>query len=162
FTCKTTFGEVTVQPARIRHNRDGSIESPSARAWNTSHQLAITQNLRDARCDQMSDQSAGESRADLGRDAHAAAVPGSRTIVEPDEVKTKAQPSAGRKDVWTFTAVVLVAGWRYAFAEATAEGLWRQVGALLLELGVVNGERRVLVLGDGASWIRTWFEGLGI
>src|SRR5271166_4644207 len=45
-------------------------------------------------------------------------------IIEPDEVKTKAQPSTGRKEVWTFTAVVLVAGLRYAFAEATAEGLW--------------------------------------
>ena len=29
-------------------------------------------------------------------------------IVEPDEVKTKAQPSAGRKKVWTYTAVELV------------------------------------------------------
>ena len=83
-------------------------------------------------------------------------------IVEPDEVKTKAQPSTGRKEVWTYTAVVLVAGLRYCFAEATAEGLWLQVSALLLELGVLGGERRLLVLGDGAAWIRTWFEGLGI
>ena len=37
-------------------------------------------------------------------------------IVEPDEVKTKAQPSTGRKEVWTYTAVVLVAGLQYAFA----------------------------------------------
>jgi uncharacterized protein UPF0236 len=83
-------------------------------------------------------------------------------IVEPDEVKVKAQLSSGRKEVWTYTAVVLVAGLRYAFAEATAEGLWLQVSALLLELGVLGGERRLLVLGDGASWIRRWFEGLGI
>jgi uncharacterized protein UPF0236 len=83
-------------------------------------------------------------------------------IVEPDEVKTKAQPSSGRKEVWTDTAVILVAGLRYCLAEATAEGLWLQVSALLLELGVLGGERRLLVLGDGASWIRTWFEGLGI
>jgi hypothetical protein len=83
-------------------------------------------------------------------------------IVEPDEVKTKAQPSSGRKEVWTYTAVVLVAGLRYCFAEATAEGLWLQVSALLLELGVLGGERRLLVLGDGAGWIRRWFEGLGI
>ena len=82
-------------------------------------------------------------------------------IVEPDEVKTKAQPSSGRKEVWTYTAVVLVTGLRYCFAEATAEGLWLQVSALLLELGVLRGERRLLVLGDGAAWIRTWFEGLG-
>ena len=64
-------------------------------------------------------------------------------IVEPDEVKTKAQPSTGRKEVWTFTAVVLVAGLRYAFAEATAEGLWLQVSALLLQLGVLSGETPV-------------------
>lgn len=83
-------------------------------------------------------------------------------IVEPDEVKTKAQPSSGRKEVWTYTAVVLGAGLRYCLAEATAEGLWLQVSALLLELGVLGGERRLLVLGDGASWIGTWFEGLGI
>jgi hypothetical protein len=83
-------------------------------------------------------------------------------IIEPDEVKTKAQPSTGRKEVWTYTAVVLVAGLRYAFAEATAEGLWLQVSALLLELGVLRGERQLLVVGDGAGWIRTWFESLGI
>ena len=83
-------------------------------------------------------------------------------IVAPDEVKTKAQPSAGRKEVWTFTAVVLVEGLRSAVAEATAEDLWFQVAALLFALGVLRGERRLLVLGDGASWIRTWFEGLGV
>ncbi len=260
-TFKTTFGEVTVERSRIHHNYDGTMEVPSASAWNTSHQLTITQNLRDAVCDQMSDQSAGKSRADvcqsagdeglLGRstiidivhdegeqliaaqrqraraildnaseaqlamlgptvadpdavtglvdddppidDSEEAQVeweqvqaewiatgfPGCEpalpvaadqprrvdegfVIVEPDEVKTKAQPSTGRKEVWTYTAVVLVAGLQYAFAEATAEGLWLQVSALLVELGVLSGERRLLVLGDGASWIRTWFESLGI
>jgi hypothetical protein len=69
FTFKTTFGEVTVQRSRIRHNDDDSMEIPSATAWNTPHQLAITQNLRDAVCDQMSDQSAGKSRADVCQDA---------------------------------------------------------------------------------------------
>jgi hypothetical protein len=261
FTFKTRFGEVTVQRSRIEHKKDGSMEVLSAIAWNTSHQLHITQNLRDGVCDQMSDQSTGKSRADLcqyagdegllGRstiidivhqegeqlivaqrararavldgaseaqlallgpavadpDAMTALVdddppfddseeaqaeweqtqaewiatgfPGCEpafpvaqdepravdegfVIVEPDEVKTKAQPSTGRKEVWTYTAVVLVAGLRYAFAEATAEGLWLQVSALLLELGVLSGARGLLVLGDGAAWIRTWFEGLGI
>ena len=32
---------------------------------------------------------------------------------------------------------------------------------LLLQLGVIGGERRLLVLGDGAEWIRAWFESLG-
>jgi hypothetical protein len=261
FSFKTTIGEVTVQRSRILHKKDGTIEVPSAVAWNTSHQLMLTQNLRDAVCDQMSDQSTGKSRADvcqyagdedlLGRSTiidivhqegeqlivaqrerargilsgaseaqlallgPAAADPDAVTglvdddppfddseeaqaeweqtqaewiatgfpgcepafpvardepravdegfvIVEPDEVKTKAQPSTGRKEVWTYTAVVLVAGLRYALAEATAEGLGLQVSALLLELGVLSGERRLLVLGDGARWIRTWFESLGI
>ena len=57
FTFKTTFGEVTVERSRISHNLDGTIEIPSATAWDTSHQLAITQNLRDAVCDQMGDRS---------------------------------------------------------------------------------------------------------
>jgi hypothetical protein len=261
FTFKTLFGEVTVDRSRILHKHDGTIEVPSAVAWNTSHQLMITHNLRDAVCDQMSDQSARKSRADVCQDAGDEELLGPSTIidivhqegehliaaqrqrartlladasetqlamlgplpadpeavtglvdddppfddseeaqaeweqvqaewiatgfaggepafpvdkneprvvdegvviVEPDEVKTKAQPSSGRKEVWTYTAVVLVAGLRYCFAEATAEGLWLQVSALLLELGVLCGERRLLVLGDGASWIRTWFEGLGI
>jgi hypothetical protein len=263
FSFKTTFGEVTVQRSRILHKKDGTMEVPSAVAWDTPHQLMITQNLRDAVCDQMSDQSAGKSRADVCQNAGdqdlvgrstiidivhqegkqlivaqrertrailcgasdaqlallgpAAADPDAMTglvdddppfdeseeaqaewdqdqvqaewmatgfpgcepafpvakdqrravdegfvIVEPDEVKTKAQPSTGRKEVWTYTAVVLVAGLRYALAEATAEGLWLQVAALLLELGILRGERRLLVLGDGAAWIRTWFESLGI
>ena len=261
FTFKATVGEVTVQRSRIEHKKDGTMEVPSARAWNTSHQLHITQNLRDAVCDQMSDQSTGKSRADVCQDAGdehllgrstiidivpqegeqlivarhararaildgaseaqlallgpAAADPDARTglvdddppfddseaaqaeweqtqaewiatgfpgcepafpvakdepravdegfvIVEPDEVKTKAQPSTGRKEVWTFTAVVLVGGLRYAFADLGVEGLWLQVSALLLELGVLSSERRLLILGDGAAWIRTWFESLGI
>jgi hypothetical protein len=261
FTFKTIFGEVAVQRSRILHKTDGSIEVPSAVAWGTSHQLQITRNLRDAVCDQMSDQSVRQSRAEICRYAGdddllgastiidivhqegeqlitaqrqrarallaeatesqlawlgpAVADPDTLTglvdddppfgdseearaeweqvqaewvatgfagsepafpidknaprvvdedyvIVEPDEVKTKAQRSSGRKEAWTYTTVVLVAGLRYAFAEATAEGLWLQVSALLLELGVLCGERRLLVLGDSASWIRTWFESLEI
>src|SRR5438105_5259721 len=50
FTFKTTFGAVTVQRSRILHKEDGTIEVPAAVAWNTSHQLMITQNLRDAVC----------------------------------------------------------------------------------------------------------------
>src|SRR5271163_1941269 len=53
FTFKTIFGEVTVCRSRILHKKDGTIEVPSAVAWKTSHQLMITQNLRDAVCDQM-------------------------------------------------------------------------------------------------------------
>ena len=82
FTFKTTFGEVTVQRSRISHNRDGSMEIPSATAWDTPHQLAITRNLRDAVCDQMSDQSAGRCRADLGQAAGDEDLLGRSTILE--------------------------------------------------------------------------------
>jgi hypothetical protein len=259
YTFKTTFGEVTVARSRISHRYDGAMEIPSATAWNTPHQLAITQNLYDAVCDQMLDRSARQSRVEIGQRAGDEDVLGRSTIVEivhqegdqlimaqrqrarailddvpedqwawlgvsaedtlvelhddvppcddseaadaeweqvqvewaatgfpgcepafpvaagqprdvdpgyvmvqPDEVKTKAQPATGRKEVWTFTAVVLVAGLQYAFAESTAENLWFQVAALLVQLGVLSGERRLLVLGDGAAWIRTWFESLGV
>lgn len=258
FTFQTLFGAVTVRRCRISHRHDGTIETPSASAWGTSHQLTITGNLRDAVCDQMSDRSAGKSRADvcrcageeglLGRstiidivhqegaellaaqhararrilegasavqlrrlvaaaadpdaltepvdddppwdDSEGARAEGGPTpaewiatgfpgcepamptapdepravdegfvIVQPDEVKTEARATTGRKEVWTYTAVVLVAGLRYALADATTDGLWLQVAALLFELKVLGGGRRLLVLGDGASWIRTWFEG---
>src|SRR5919112_3370249 len=82
FTFKTTFGEVTVERSRIRHNHDGTMEIPSASAWDTPHQLAITQNLRDAVCDQMSDHSAGRSRADVCLDAGDEELLGRSTIIE--------------------------------------------------------------------------------
>ncbi len=158
FTVTTIFGEVTVQRSRIRHNYDGTMEIPSATAWDTSHELTITQNLRDAVCDQRSDQSAGKSRADVCQDAGDENLLGRSTVVDivPQEGEQLivAQRAARR--------AVLVAGLRYAFAEATAEGPWLQVSALLLQLGVLSGERRLLVLGDGAAGIRTWFESLGI
>ena len=82
FTFKTTFGEVTVQRSRIVHKKDGAIEVPSAAVWDTSHQRMITQNLRDAVCDQMSDQSAGKSRIDVCEYAGDADLLGRSTIVE--------------------------------------------------------------------------------
>jgi hypothetical protein len=83
-------------------------------------------------------------------------------LVELDEVKTKAQPSTGRKQLLTFTGLVLVGGLRYFLADGTAEGLFEQLAGLLCRLEVLDGTRRLLVLADGASWIRTWFEGLGL
>jgi hypothetical protein len=82
FTFKTIFGEVTVQRSRISHHHDGTIEIPSATVWNTSHQLAITQNLRDAVCDQMSEQSAAKSRADVCQYAGDENLLGRSTIID--------------------------------------------------------------------------------
>ncbi len=82
FTFKATFGEVTVQRSRIEHKMDGTLEVPSACAWNTSHQLHITQNLRDAVCDQRSDQSTEKSRADLCQYAGDESLLGRSTIID--------------------------------------------------------------------------------
>ena len=82
FTFKTIFGEVTVERSRISHMLDDTMEIPAATAWNTPHQLAITQNLRDAVCDQMLDHSAGKSRADLCRYAGDEDLLGRSTILE--------------------------------------------------------------------------------
>ena len=83
-------------------------------------------------------------------------------LVELDEVKTKAQATTGRKQLLTYTGLVLVAGLQYLLADATAEGLFEQLAGLLCRLDVLDGTRQVLVLADGASWIRSWFEGLGL
>src|SRR3954451_17404480 len=82
YTFKTTFGEVTVQRSRICHRCDGSMEIPAASAWHTPHQLAITQNLRDAVWDQMSDRSAGKSRTDIGQQAGDEDLLGRSTILD--------------------------------------------------------------------------------
>ncbi len=82
FTFKTIFGEVTVQRSRISHNHDGTIEIPSATVWNTSHQLAVTENLREAVCDQTSDQSAAKSRADVSQFAGDGSLLGRSTVIE--------------------------------------------------------------------------------
>jgi hypothetical protein len=81
-TFKTIFGEVTVQRSRICHHHDGTMEVPSATAWNTSHQLTITQNLRDAVCDQMSNQSAGKSCADVCQSAGDEGLLGRSTVLD--------------------------------------------------------------------------------
>src|SRR3982751_998854 len=82
YTFKTTFGEVTVERSRIYHVRDDTMEIPSAGAWHTPHQLAITQNLRDAVCDQMGDPSAGKSRTDVCQDAGDEDLLGRSTILD--------------------------------------------------------------------------------
>ncbi len=82
FTFKTRFGEVTVRRSRIEHKKEGTMEVLSAIAWNASHQLHITQNLRDGACDQMSDQSTGKSRVDLGQYAGGESLLGRSTIID--------------------------------------------------------------------------------
>jgi len=83
-------------------------------------------------------------------------------LVELDEVKVHAQAHTGRKQVLVLTALVMIAGRCWHLAAATTTELAYQVGALLAVLEVHRGTRRLLVLADGARWIREWFEGLGL
>jgi hypothetical protein len=253
FTFKTVFGTVQVPRRRIEHKADGTTEVPSAGAWQTPRQVAITPGLRAAACDGMLrdsaqqtvariDARAGESgvlakatvleivhaegeqlqgaaharaeaiyardpealrlfvpatpQAEEGakpRDHHDGAAageevatpvligfPGGPTdhpevkrdhpcavdpdvvLVELDEVKVHAQAHTRRKQVLALTAVVMITGRCWHLAAATTQELAYQVGALLAVLGVHRGTRRLLVLADGARWIREWFEGLRV
>lgn len=83
-------------------------------------------------------------------------------LVELDEVKVHAQAHTGRKQILALTAMVLIAGRCWHLAAGTTQELTYQVGALLAVLGVHRGTRRLLVLADGARWIRDWFEALGL
>src|SRR5262249_13278534 len=94
-------------------------------------------------------------------------------LVELDEVKVHAQAHTARKQVLALTAVVMIAGGCWHLAAASTQELAYQVGALLAGvgvpegallavLGVHQGTRRLLVLADGARWIRDWFEGLRV
>jgi hypothetical protein len=252
FTFKTVFGTVHVQRRRIAHKADGATEVPSAHAWQTPRQVALTPGLRAAACDGLLRDSAQQTvaridaRADergvlakttvleivhdegeqLQAAAHARAAavyardpealrrlvpatpeeqendapgdsdaadtvaeaptpaligfPGGPTappevqrdhpravdpdvvLVELDEVTVHAQAHTTHKQVQALTAVVLIPGRCWHLAAATTPELVYQVGALLALLGVHRGTRRLLVLADGARWIRAWFEGLAV
>src|SRR5262249_15378213 len=83
-------------------------------------------------------------------------------LAQLDEVKVHAQPTTGRKQLLVYTALVMTAGLSYHFATATGAELAYQVGPFLAVLGVHRGRRSLLVLADGARWIRDWFQGLGL
>jgi hypothetical protein len=83
-------------------------------------------------------------------------------VVQPDEVVTHAQGQTKRKQVRSYTAVVLAAGLTWYFAAASAQDLMREVAGLLAVLGVHEGRWRLLFLADGARWIRDWYEGLKV
>ena len=83
-------------------------------------------------------------------------------MVQPDEVKVKAQATTERKEIWHYTAVVMTSLKSWYFSAETSAKLWFQVGGLLALLGVHHGDLQLMVLGDGAKWIRNWFEALPI
>jgi hypothetical protein len=253
FTFKTVFGTVKLRRRRIEHKADGTTEVPSARAWQTPRQVALTAGLRQAACDGLLRDSAqqvvaridaragevgvlakttvleivhhegeqlqaaaharaeavyardpealrlfvpatspqeedaepggphdGADEAEGAEEAALIGFPGGPTdhpevkrdhprevdpdsvLVELDEVKVHAQAHTGRKEVLAFTGLVMIAGQCWHLAAASGRELVYQVGALLAVLGVHRDTRRLLVLADGARWIREWFEDLGL
>ena len=57
---------------------------------------------------------------------------GPPVVVQLDEVKTKAQPHTGRKEIWAFTAVVRLAGGLTCWSTAPRRGCpgsWRRCSA---------------------------------
>jgi hypothetical protein len=92
----------------------------------------------------------------------AAPSQGPPVLLELDAVKVKAQPHVGRKEVWLFTAVVRLAGWCHLLVDRAQGGLTRQLAAVLHRLGVMAGRRPLVVIADGAGWIRAWFEALAV
>jgi hypothetical protein len=252
FTFKTVFGTVKVRRRRIEHRADGTTEVPSAHAWQTPRQVALTAGLRNAACDGLLRDSAQQTVAQIdaragdsgvltkttvleiareeGQQLQAAAraraeavfardpealrmfvrsrsegeavepdgseqgdavveeavtpsligfaggptdpperprdhprgVDPGAVLVELDEVKVHAQAHTGRKEVLVFTGLVMIAGRCWHLSAASGRELIYQVGALLALLGAHRDTRRLLVLADGARWIREWFEGLGL
>lgn len=79
-------------------------------------------------------------------------------IIQSDECIVPAQPGSKHKDIWVFTGVVNAGGRAYYFTAAAAAKLWYQIGALLGALGAHQGTRELLVLADGARWIRKWYR----
>jgi hypothetical protein len=82
FTFKTVFGTVKVRRQRIEHRADGRTEVPSARAWQTPHQVAVTAGLRDAVCDGMLVHSARRTVARIDARASEQGVLAKTTVLE--------------------------------------------------------------------------------
>jgi hypothetical protein len=83
-------------------------------------------------------------------------------IIQSDECIVPAQPGSDQKDIWVFTGVVNASGRAFYFTADTTPKLWFQIGALLAVLRAHEGDRDILVLADGARWIRHWYRALPI
>src|SRR5512135_3864264 len=82
FTFKTVFGTVQVRRRRIAHKADGTTEVPSAHAWQTPRQVALTPGLRDAACDGLLHDSAQQVVARIETHAGESGVLAETTVLE--------------------------------------------------------------------------------
>src|SRR3954447_5358124 len=79
---KTVFGTVRVRRRRIEHKADGTTEVPSAHAWQTPRQVALTAGLRDAACDGLLRDSAQQVVARIETRAGEAGLLAKTTVLE--------------------------------------------------------------------------------
>jgi hypothetical protein len=98
-----------------------------------------------------------ESKAGKPRQVDEGAV-----MLQVDEVVVAAQPSTGRSQVLNYSAVITTSEQNIYCSAGNIEWLCRQVAAQLSLLGVHRGERQLIMMGDGAKWVRYWFEDLAI
>jgi hypothetical protein len=82
FTFKTVFGTVQVRRRRIEHHADGTTEVPSAHAWETPRQIALTAGLREAACDGLLRDSAPQTVARIDARAGEVGVLAKTTVLE--------------------------------------------------------------------------------
>jgi len=82
FTFKTVFGTVQVRRRRIEHKADGTTEVPSAHAWQTPRQVALTPGLRDAACDGLLRDSAQQTVVRIDTRAGESGVLAKATVLE--------------------------------------------------------------------------------
>jgi hypothetical protein len=82
YTFKTVFGTVRVRRRRIEHRGDGSTEVPSASAWQTPRQVAVTAGLCDAVCDGLLVSSARRTMARIDQRAGEDGVLSKTTVLE--------------------------------------------------------------------------------
>ena len=85
-----------------------------------------------------------------------------QVIAQFDEVKVRAQPRSGKKELLVYTSVVITENKSYYISAAKFREIFRQVGSLMAVLGVHEGKRELCVLGDGAHWIRNWYKQLKV
>jgi hypothetical protein len=85
---------------------------------------------------------------------------GDLVIVMPDEVVVRSQQA---DQIWLthYTAVVITADKTHYFSAPTSIQLCYQVSGLLATLKV-HIDKQLLLISEGAGWIRCWYESVGI
>lgn len=83
-------------------------------------------------------------------------------MAQLDEVMVRAQPTEERRWLLQYNGVIASTAGKYYVTATTPTELIKQVSSVLTALGVGNNNKSLLVISDGARWIRQWFDSIGI